>query len=258
MLATGAEEISFGTFIFGLIIIATFYYDIGWFSFAKDEIVHDCKGILLSEAKKRKIREETVDETLDEAVRKYEYATWDYERWLKSQLEEKKPLHKDKEKGGYLVLLDENKKERKKDMDKKVVKVGDAIYARTHAEFLNKLLGLHLKAWMKCGRNLADGKVLWMIDLGDFITPSGWINRQVSATRISEYHVGLQFDYQHNTYQNAKEDGSWWNGNDRVIFDIVKLESGRKYVFRGVYRVNREESKTNENIWDLVTDEYTF
>ena len=134
-------------------------------------------------------------------------------------------------------------------------KIGDTIYARTHADFLNQLLSTNYKSYMKSSLHLSDGKLLWMIELGSFVSPSGWINR-LESNLIRESHVGPRFEYGHNTYKRALEMRQYFDSSDRVIFDIVKTGQGRKYIFRGVFRLNREQCTYNENVWELALSEY--
>lgn len=139
------------------------------------------------------------------------------------------------------------------------MKIGEYVYARTHAELLNELLGTDYKAWMKSSIKLPDGKLLWMIELGNFVSPSGWINRLIGSNKISEKHIGKDFSFEgHNTYKGAIHDKMAWSPADRVVFDMMKIGSTRKYVFRGVFRLNREDSTECENIWELILDEYNL
>lgn len=139
------------------------------------------------------------------------------------------------------------------------MKIGEFIYAKTHAEFLNELLGTHYKAWMKSSLMLPDGRRLWMIELGDFVSPSGWINRLDGTHRLQEKHVENGFTYEaHNTYKGSILKGNAGASQDRIVFDICKIGGTRKYIFRGVFRINKAESSLNENVWDLIWDEYTF
>ena len=50
------------------------------------------------------------------------------------------------------------------------------IYAPTHAELLNKLLGTQLHSYMKCKRDLHNGYHIWMIRLDGEMTKDGWTN----------------------------------------------------------------------------------
>ena len=139
------------------------------------------------------------------------------------------------------------------------MKIGEYIYAKTHAEFLNELLETDYKAWMKSSIILPDGKRLWMIDLGNFVTSSGWQNVLIGNNKISEKHISKDFAFEnHNTYWGARQSSKSWGPETRVVFDIVKGGSSRKYIFRGVFRLNREESSIEENVWDLIMDEYNI
>ena len=136
------------------------------------------------------------------------------------------------------------------------LKIGESIEAKTHAEFLSILFQKEYKGYLKSGKKLSDEKLLWMIELGPFETPSGWINQLISKNLITETHVRIAFDFGHNTYKNALATGQYFDDSDRVIFDIVKKNGYRSYVFRGVFRLNKTKSSLKENIWDLVMSEY--
>ena len=137
------------------------------------------------------------------------------------------------------------------------MKIGEYVYARTHAELLNELLGTNYKGWMKDHIILSD-KMLWMIELGNFVSSSGWMNRLV-GDKVSEKLVDKKFET-HTTYKTAPkvEQMTSWRFYDRIVFDVEKGGSVRKYIFRGVFRPNPEESTINENIWDLILDEYNL
>ncbi len=134
------------------------------------------------------------------------------------------------------------------------MKIGEYLYANTHAELLNELLGTDYKGYMKCAKILPDGKLLWMIELGDFVSKSGWKNRLVSLDRISEKQVTKEFD-SHDTY---KTNMNCFDARDRVLFEMVKCGGCRKYIFRGVFKLNKNECKADENVWDLISEEYTL
>ena len=137
------------------------------------------------------------------------------------------------------------------------VRVGDNFYAKNHADFLNQILRTQYRAYFKSAIKLADGKLLWMIDLGPYISQTGWINQLVSKDRIVEKHNGLAFEGGHTTYKYAIETGAFFDDSDRVIFDIEKGKTERRYIFRGVFHLNKTESSLYENVWDLIKEEYT-
>ena len=88
------------------------------------------------------------------------------------------------------------------------MRIGEYVYAETHAELLNELLGTNYKAWMKSSIKLPDGRLLWMVDLGNYLSSSGWINRLSGINKICEKHTGREFAYEaHNTYKGALING---------------------------------------------------
>jgi hypothetical protein len=131
------------------------------------------------------------------------------------------------------------------------METNEYVYANTHAALLNELLGTDYKAWMKSSIMLPDGKRLWMIQLGDFIASSGWKNYLASEDRIIEEQVSeLQYQNQGTAIKSGKYD------EDRVVFDFDKTQKNRKYIFRGVFRINRNLSTEMKNVWDKISDEY--
>lgn len=111
---------------------------------------------------------------------------------------------------------------------------------------------------MKSGLKLPDGKWLWMIEFGNCVSSSGWINRLIGK-EISEKHIDRNFAFNsHQTYVGAQLNGMRYDASDRVTFDIEKSGSMRKYIFRGVFRLNKEKSSLYENVWDLIADEYSI
>ena len=137
-----------------------------------------------------------------------------------------------------------------------IIKIGESIEAKNHAEFLSKLFKKEYKGFMKSGKKLSDGNFLWMIELSPFETSAGWINQLVSENLVTETHVNLTFQFGHNTYKHALSTGQSFDDSDRVIFDIVKNGFYRKYVFRGVFRLNKTKSSLKENVWDLIMSQY--
>lgn len=82
---------------------------------------------------------------------------------------------------------------------------------------------------------------------------------ELVGRQIREEHVGSKFEFDsHSTYKYALETGKKFCDADRVIFDIKNKSGQRKYIFRGVFRLNKEKSTVSMNVWDLVKDEYFF
>jgi hypothetical protein len=132
------------------------------------------------------------------------------------------------------------------------MKTNEYIDVNTHAELLNELLGTSYQAWGKSSIVLPDGKRIWMIQLKNEMASSGWRNKLVSENRIEEeQEAELQFST-HATARSGKY------GEDRIVFDIIKMKNYRRYIFRGVFRINNELCTPTKNVWDKISDEYLF
>lgn len=140
------------------------------------------------------------------------------------------------------------------------MKTNDVIYARTHADLLNQLLDTNYRAWMKSSIKLPDGKLIWMIELGNFVTSSSWINQMLNEYEISERHVGKDYEYEcHGTWLDSKIRHIDWDDADRIVLEKVQISNkSRKYIFRGVFRLNKEKCSVDENRWEKISDQYYF
>ena len=141
------------------------------------------------------------------------------------------------------------------------MRINDFIVAKTHADFLNQLLNRNYKAFMQCGLSLPDGKWLWMIELSHKPSKSGWRNMLLDKDTLVEEFVGEHFDYErHNTYVGWKSKYTKLLPQYpyRVVFEFVKFDTYRKYVFRGMFMINEEKSTRQKNIWNKISDKYEF
>ena len=122
----------------------------------------------------------------------------------------------------------------------KIMKTGEPIYARTHAEFLNKAFGTNYKAWMKCVWKYDGEWVVWMVRFNK--TDGGYTNTFLTDSRIKEEDIVRQ---------------------DRPVKDKKKIvieidDSGffRKYIFRGKFVYDEKNSDPyNCRYYDKVSDE---
>ncbi len=127
------------------------------------------------------------------------------------------------------------------------MKTGDIIFAKTHAEFLNKIFGTSYKAWMRCVWNYSDDLIVWMVRFNS--VKNGWRNSFISDDRIMEENL-----------DNVTE----WNGmpienmhRRRLVVEIVDVGRVRKYVFRGVFVYDQDNSDPrNVRYHDKVSDEF--
>ena len=134
------------------------------------------------------------------------------------------------------------------------MKRNEFVVARTHRDFLNEVLNLNLGGYQKSSKMLDDGKLLWMIRLDGEVSKAGWRNYMETSDRIIEEHIERDYTYQnHHTYVGSGE-----IFEDRVVFDVVEYSASRKYVFRGVFRLEKEKCTVNRNVWYKISDKYVF
>ena len=127
------------------------------------------------------------------------------------------------------------------------MKIGDFIYARTHADFLNKAFGTNYKAWMSCVWHYTDETIVWMVRFNQI--RNGWRNRFISNNRIMEENLNKV---------------TVWNGipvkegmhRRRIVIEIDDSGRMRKYIFRGIYVYDEKSSDpVSVRYHDKVADE---
>ena len=129
------------------------------------------------------------------------------------------------------------------------MKVGDCFYARTHAEFLNRTFGTNYKAWMKSVWTYDADTIVWIVRFDGKIR-DGWKNYFVSGNRI----------YEENLYRREIFYGKsmrFFLTQDRIVIEIDDSSSDRKYVFRGVFRYDKNNSDPYMvRYYDKISDEF--
>ena len=131
------------------------------------------------------------------------------------------------------------------------MEAGNSITARTHAEFLNTVMGTNYDAWMRCTYPISDDFVMWFIRLDGRESSMGWTNTLVSQDKIVETYTGdpnKRIDT-HKTTDYPKK---------RAVFNIVNSGGRRKYIFKGVFKFSFKESNNDKRIWYKVSEQYSF
>lgn len=122
----------------------------------------------------------------------------------------------------------------------------EVIYAKTHAEFLNKAFGTNYKAWMKCVWNYDDEWAVWMVRFNQ--KDGGWTNTFISDSRIKEENVSHRetWDGKPVTFIHKK----------KLVVEIVDCGYIRKYIYRGRYIYDEKNSDPYTiRYYDKVLDE---
>lgn len=118
------------------------------------------------------------------------------------------------------------------------MKTNDVFYADTHAEFLNNMFGKNYDQWMKSVWNYDDNTIVWMVRF-DKETRDGWRNSFIGTNELLE--------------ENLKPDRFTYNGKRmenllklrRIVMAIDESGYRRKYIFKGVFILNKERENTD-------------
>ena len=121
----------------------------------------------------------------------------------------------------------------------RVLKAGEIIRARTHAELLNELFGTNYKAWMKCTYRYSYDSFVWMVRFNEVNKSTGWENVEISPNYIIEKNHNSLLTYDRGSVTEILTD-------DRIVFQIVGDGVFRKYIFKGIYKY--DDSKGNPNL----------
>ena len=128
------------------------------------------------------------------------------------------------------------------------MKSGEYIYARSHADFLNKAFGTNYKAWMKCVWKYSDNLYVWMVRFNH--DDGGWRNSFVSSNRIKEENL-----LEVKTWDGLSVKESMHKR--RIVIEIENVGRLRKYTFRGIYVYDEENSDPyTVRYHDKIADEF--
>lgn len=126
------------------------------------------------------------------------------------------------------------------------LKAGDVFCVNTHAKLLNEVFETNYKTWRKSTWRYSKNAFAWIIHIDgkprdNFI--NNWLNKDV----ILQQYIGTD---------------DIWNGNHlqldapndyRLVFEIIDA-STRKYIFQGVYLMDRNNSKPKAMIFKKVSN----
>ena len=128
------------------------------------------------------------------------------------------------------------------------MKTGEFIYAKTHAEFLNEAFGTNYKAWMKSSWKYDKEWVVWMVRFNRVV--DGWTNTFITDLRIKQENLGQVEVFEGMPIAIATT-------KKRIVFEIVDLVGTRKYIFRGKFVYDEENSDPiTDQYFDKVSDEF--
>jgi hypothetical protein len=126
---------------------------------------------------------------------------------------------------------------------------GQAIIAKTHAEFLNKLLHKEYTGYGWCTYKFDSLNILWMIRLDNRASKEGWRNSLTeNGTRVVENYIGEDYERLPSHQKEAYSE-------TRYIFDIVEGDNKlRQYIFRGTFKFASGEGSNDYRVWKKISD----
>ena len=133
----------------------------------------------------------------------------------------------------------------------KKLTAGDVIYARTHADFLNKVFGKNYRQWMKSVWNYDENTIVWMVHF-DGASRSGWKNEFINGNLIKETNV-----WRVDTWNGRAID--WAVYKKRIVIEVRGGDffESRSYVFRGVFKADEDKSDPyTVRYYEKISDEF--
>ena len=121
----------------------------------------------------------------------------------------------------------------------------EIVYAKTNAEFLNKVFGTDYKAWMKCIWEYDKDTMVWMVEF-DGKARQGWVNTIVDANTVREEYIGAVAD-KLVTHTRVKK--------YRRIVVKKEREYGRYIILGTFYYDFKNSIDSNKRIWIKTADE---
>ena len=113
------------------------------------------------------------------------------------------------------------------------LKENDTFYVDTHAELLNQVFETNYKSWMRSSWDVTHNTYVWMVRF-DNIERDGWRNYFISSDRLRQVNVTGRGEWGNQIINN--------DGKYRIVFSIENDFHGKKYVFKGVFKYDREKS----------------
>ena len=128
------------------------------------------------------------------------------------------------------------------------LKNGDVFYANTHAELLNKIFGTHYKAWMKSVWRYSKTAFAWLIHI-DGKSRNHFANTWLNKDTILQKYVGTD------NIWNGEPLNFDAPGDHRLVFEMVGTWN-RKYIFRGVFLMDRNSSTPRDMVFHRISDNF--
>ena len=140
----------------------------------------------------------------------------------------------------------------------KTIKENEAFYVESHADLLNVLFNKGYDGWQRSmwPKNqddaISDEYIIWMARFDEL--RHGWINTFINENKYKQEQTDKSITtyegYPLNEYPALKK--------YRIVMAIEETPEGRRYVFKGIYKFNEQESSLYCHYFDKVSDEVTL
>ena len=127
----------------------------------------------------------------------------------------------------------------------RTIKRGD-VFKGKNADLVNLLFGKNYKEWMKAGYPCSykgDNANVWMARF-DGRVRSGWVNTMPDSNTIYEKYV----------WGNPPYDLDEVMENSVYRYTFEKVDRDTKFIFKGLYKLNREKSSNILRRYDLIEE----
>lgn len=131
------------------------------------------------------------------------------------------------------------------------LKAGEVFYYNTHAELLNGLFGTNYVKWMRSSWSYSYNIKVWFGRI-DGKTRDDFRNDYVNkGTTIIQSCSGNKKKFDGTPLELVRIT------DYRLVFEIID-GSPRKYIFKGLFRYNREDSEPKRLIFEKADDVFTI
>lgn len=126
------------------------------------------------------------------------------------------------------------------------LRTGDAFLCITHAEFLNEVFGTNYKAWMKGSWKYTEDILVWFVRINGTYT-GGFKNYWQNSNTIIQICDETKNEFGGIPLHFVKIP------DYRLVFEIIDGYQ-RKYIFKGLFRYNREKSVPKKLVFEKISD----
>ena len=128
------------------------------------------------------------------------------------------------------------------------LKTGNTFLVNTHAELLNEVFGTNYQKYMKASWRCSKNAFAWIVRI-DGKERSNFANTWLNEDTILQHYLGT------NNMFDGKPLELDAPNDHRLVFEVIDSWR-RKYIFKGVFLLNRDKSTPRDMIFQRVSDTF--